>query len=90
MPKVQLLPWYPDNILYQINTTKQVFKKSKILNNLHKYLQKGFDAGLIARQELVSMLPPLFLNVQPDDIILDMCAAPGSKTSQLLQMQYGQ
>lgn len=54
------------------------------MNNLHKYLQKGFDAGLIARQELVSMLPPLFLDVQPDDIILDMCAAPGSKTSQIL------
>ena len=68
----------------QINTTKQIFKKSKILNNLHKLLQKAFDAGLIARQELVSMIPPLFLDVQPDDIILDMCAAPGSKTSQIL------
>lgn len=30
------------------------------------------------------MIPPLFLDVQPDDIILDMCAAPGSKTSQIL------
>lgn len=77
-------------MLHQINTTKQIFKKSKILNNLHKYLQKAFDAGLIARQELVSMLPPLFLNVQHDDIILDMCAAPGSKTSQLLEMIYGE
>jgi 16S rRNA C967 or C1407 C5-methylase (RsmB/RsmF family) len=35
------------------------------------------------------MLPPLFLDVHPDDIILDMCAAPGSKTSQLLEMLYG-
>lgn len=60
-----------------------------MLSNLHKYLQKAFDAGLIARQELVSMLPPLFLDVHPDDIILDMCAAPGSKTSQLLEMLYG-
>lgn len=88
-PKLEILPWYPGNVLHQINTTKQIFKKSKLLNNLHKYLQKGFDAGLIARQELVSMLPPLFLDVQPTDIILDMCAAPGSKTSQLLEMLYG-
>ena len=58
--------------MHQINTTKQIFKKSKILNNLYKLLQKAFDAGLIARQELVSMIPPLFLDVQPDDIILDM------------------
>ena len=56
---------------------------------MHKYLQQAFEAGLIARQELVSMIPPLFMDVQPDDIILDMCAAPGSKTSQLLEMLYG-
>jgi 16S rRNA C967 or C1407 C5-methylase (RsmB/RsmF family) len=30
------------------------------------------------------MLPPLYLDIQSDDIVLDMCAAPGSKTSQLL------
>lgn len=32
------------------------------------------------------MLPPLFLNVQPTDFVLDMCAAPGSKTKQLSEM----
>lgn len=90
VPRIEVLPWYPGNILHQINTTKQIFKKSKVLNNLHQYLQKAFDAGLIARQELVSMLPPLFLDVHHDDIILDMCAAPGSKTSQLLEMIYGE
>ena len=30
------------------------------------------------------MLPPLYLQINPNDIVLDMCAAPGSKTSQLL------
>lgn len=79
-----MLNWYPGGIVHSINTTKQIFKKSRVLNELHKYLQKSFDSGLIARQELVSMLPPLYLDVQKDDIVLDMCAAPGSKTSQLL------
>ncbi|KAH7446790.1 hypothetical protein KP509_01G076100 [Ceratopteris richardii] len=32
------------------------------------------------------MVPPLFLDVQPDHFVLDMCAAPGSKTFQLLEM----
>jgi 16S rRNA C967 or C1407 C5-methylase (RsmB/RsmF family) len=32
------------------------------------------------------MLPPLFLDVQRDDLVLDVCAAPGSKTVQILEM----
>lgn len=32
------------------------------------------------------MVPPLALNVEPHHKCLDMCAAPGSKTSQLLEI----
>jgi tRNA (cytosine34-C5)-methyltransferase len=31
------------------------------------------------------MLPPLLLDVQPHHLVLDMCAAPGSKTAQLIE-----
>lgn len=31
------------------------------------------------------MIPPCFLDVHPDHFVLDLCAAPGSKTSQLLE-----
>ena len=31
------------------------------------------------------MIPPLLLDVQPHHAVLDMCAAPGSKTAQLLE-----
>jgi len=34
-------------------------------------------------QEAASMIPPLVLDPQPGEIILDMAAAPGSKTSQM-------
>ena len=44
------------------------------------------DSGLITRQEIVSMMPPILLDVQADHAILDMCAAPGSKTAQLLEL----
>ena len=44
------------------------------------------QVGSITRQEAVSMVPPLFLDVEPHHRVLDTCAAPGSKTFQLLEM----
>ncbi len=41
-------------------------------------------------QDLSSMMPPLVLNPKPYDIVLDMCAAPGSKTTQLASMMNNQ
>jgi tRNA (cytosine49-C5)-methyltransferase len=41
--------------------------------------------GYIFIQEAASMLPPLALDPQPGEKILDMCASPGSKTTQIAQ-----
>lgn len=41
--------------------------------------------GYIYVQDAASMIPPVVLNPQPGDIILDVCAAPGSKTTQISQ-----
>lgn len=32
------------------------------------------------------MIPPLLLDVHPSHSVMDMCAAPGSKTCQILEM----
>ncbi|CAB1320713.1 unnamed protein product [Coregonus sp. 'balchen'] len=44
------------------------------------------ESGNISRQEAVSMIPPLLMKIEPHHKILDMCAAPGSKTAQLIEM----
>jgi NOL1/NOP2/sun family putative RNA methylase len=41
--------------------------------------------GLIYVQEAASMIPPVVLDPQPGDVVLDLCAAPGSKSTQLAQ-----
>ncbi len=41
--------------------------------------------GYFYVQEAASMIPPLVLEPKPGEIILDMCAAPGSKSSQIAQ-----
>lgn len=53
-------------------------------------LQKILDAGLVYKQSVASMLPALVLDPHPQDYILDLCAAPGSKTSQIADMMKNQ
>jgi 16S rRNA C967 or C1407 C5-methylase (RsmB/RsmF family) len=43
------------------------------------------ESGRITRQEAASMLPVLVLNPHSDELILDMCAAPGSKATQIAE-----
>ena len=47
---------------------------------MNTYLYKE---GYIYIQSLSSMIPPLILNPQKDETILDLTAAPGSKTTQM-------
>jgi tRNA (cytosine49-C5)-methyltransferase len=42
--------------------------------------------GKIYVQEAASMIPPLILKPKPGDLVLDMAAAPGSKTTQMGSM----
>jgi multisite-specific tRNA:(cytosine-C5)-methyltransferase len=79
------LPWYPDNLAYQIDLPKQVIKKVPEYSKVQKYLLVENEVGNISRQEAVSMIPPLVLDVEPHHHVLDMCAAPGSKTAQLIE-----
>jgi tRNA (cytosine49-C5)-methyltransferase len=46
--------------------------------------------GYIYVQEAASMIPPLVLQPKPGDVVLDMCAAPGSKTTQMAAMMNNQ
>jgi 16S rRNA (cytosine1407-C5)-methyltransferase len=43
-------------------------------------------SGKIYLQGIASMLPPLILDPKPGETVLDLCAAPGSKTSQMAAM----
>lgn len=52
---------------------------------LLRFLVEQQNRGALARQELVSMLPVTVLGrVSENERVLDMCASPGSKASQLL------
>ena len=80
------LKWYPNDVAYQINVAKSKIDKSSHLAELRQFIIAQTEAGVISRQETVSMIPPLFLDVKPHHDVLDICAAPGSKTTQILEM----
>jgi tRNA (cytosine49-C5)-methyltransferase len=56
-------------------------KKRRDVGNLIEHA-----LGYIYIQEPASMIPPIVLDPKPGDIVLDMCASPGSKTSQMCAM----
>lgn len=79
------LPWYPNSLGYQVDLPKTVIKKNELFAKTQRFLVIETEVGNISRQEAVSMIPPLVLDVKPEHHVLDMCAAPGSKTAQLVE-----
>uniref|UniRef100_A0A8B9J985 tRNA (cytosine(34)-C(5))-methyltransferase n=1 Tax=Astyanax mexicanus TaxID=7994 RepID=A0A8B9J985_ASTMX len=82
----QALSWYPDEQAWHTNMSRKILRKSPLLEKFHQFLVSETECGNISRQEAVSMIPPLLLKIEPHHKILDMCAAPGSKTAQLIEM----
>jgi len=70
--ELEPLPWY--SLGYRLK------QRQSLGNRLEHFL------GLFYVQEAASMLPPIVLNPQPGERILDVAAAPGSKTTQIAQM----
>ncbi len=68
---------------------KQPFKTNPEIMIIESHLKPGelgrsleHQLGYYYIQELASMLPIIALNPKPNDLVLDLCAAPGSKTTQ--------
>lgn len=79
------LPWYPNDMGWSLDVGKTVMRRSPEVKKMQNFLVAETEIGNISRQEAVSMLSPLFLDVKPGHKVLDLCAAPGSKTAQLLE-----
>ncbi|EPS38481.1 hypothetical protein H072_7778 [Dactylellina haptotyla CBS 200.50] len=85
IPAPTPLSWYPDQLAWQLTVGKQVIRRSPPFKQLQAFLVSETSSGNISRQEAVSMIPPLLMDVEPHHTVLDMCAAPGSKTAQLIE-----
>ncbi len=69
--RCRALEWYPLGLRLDSESPGKL--KSNLLGHIHL-------------QEELSMVPPLVLDPRPDERVLDLCASPGSKTTQISQM----
>lgn len=72
--KFDRVQWYGDALILKNATEKQI-QKLKI-----------YESGSIYLQSLSSMVPPLVLCPKANEKVLDLTAAPGSKTTQMAAM----
>lgn len=72
-----------------MTTPKHIVRRFPPFASFQKFLVAETDVGNISRQEVVSMIPPLCMDVKPGMTVLDLCAAPGSKSAQLIEMVHG-
>lgn len=69
--KFERVPWYTDGLIIK-NANEQQIQKLDI-----------YEKGYIYLQSLSSMIPPLVLKPKEGEKVLDLTAAPGSKTTEL-------
>lgn len=70
--------WYPDAFLLLNKSVRELTETDE------------YQQGFLYIQSLSSMIPSLVLAPKPDEKILDLCAAPGSKTTQLAMLMHNQ
>ncbi len=68
--------WFPD-------AYKMPWQRGSIPEQFRDLYIALHETGRITRQEAASMLPVLCLQPESNERVLDMCAAPGSKTTQI-------
>jgi len=83
------MAWYPNHLAWSLDVKKNVLRKNSEFKKFQRFLVSETEVGNISRQEAVSMLPPLFMKIEEWHVVLDMCASPGSKTAQIVEMLHG-
>lgn len=84
--RTKVLPFFPRQLAMQSDASRGDLKRNSEHKRIKKIIAALNEGGYLTRQETVSMIPPLLLNAQPGMTVLDLCSAPGSKTSQILEV----
>ena len=89
LPEMTPLHWCSS---YSVPVSKEELKSSHdpALSSLQAFLTKWAALGACTRQAIESMVPVALLQVEPHHRVMDMCASPGSKTTQAIEALFAQ
>jgi hypothetical protein len=59
------LTWFTGGHAYQLALDRRTLRRDDTLKAFHELMKQHTEAGSITRQETVSMIPPVVLDVQP-------------------------
>ena len=83
--------WFPFSQTMSLGCDARTLRREQnenpksALSRLGDWLTKSSAEGRASRQEVVSTVPVALLRIEPQHVVLDLCAAPGSKTLQALE-----
>jgi NOL1/NOP2/sun family putative RNA methylase len=69
-----MVPWFLECMITHVSLKSEIQQLD------------SYKTGRLYIQSLSSMMPPIILDPKPNQKILDLCAAPGSKTTQIAAM----
>lgn len=76
--RLEKVSWFPDAFILRSSRLRELQET------------ESYRKGEIYVQSLSSMIPPLVLNPEPGESVLDLTAAPGSKTTQMASLMKGE
>ncbi|XP_045192282.2 RNA cytosine C(5)-methyltransferase NSUN2-like [Mercenaria mercenaria] len=83
--EVTPLPWYPKQLAWRTNVDHKTFFQCDDLKPISNFITQEDKAGFVSKGEIANMIPPLLVDINPSHKILEMCAAPGYQTTQILE-----
>lgn len=79
------ISWYPGGYGWELPLARRKLRKVPELEKFREWIVVQHEMGVINRQEAVSMVPTLLMDIRPHHRCVDLCAAPGSKTQQIIE-----
>ncbi|KAH3768184.1 RNA cytosine C(5)-methyltransferase NSUN2-like [Dreissena polymorpha] len=86
--QISALPWYPKQQAWKTNISAKVLSSNENLKPLRNFIIGEEKNVFLFRQEIVNMIPPLLVDIQPHHKVLELQAGAGFQSAQITEQIY--